>query len=156
MKFTAVVDAHMQYKLHKSSKTAASAQAVQQKRGNSSKSKTTSAPRLSLSEDEKKRRQKHKGKCFRCGSTAHMMPACSRPPNINCSTCKQPGHMASVCLRGGGATAAQADSQSVSADTHALPLEYHPPDPAGAYAAYSAAMAAVNQQHSLPTPQVPL
>ena len=59
--------------------------------------------RQPLSEEEKKRRTRFTGKCFRCGLGEHMQPNFPRPANISCNICKQSGHMSPACLHAAAA-----------------------------------------------------
>ena len=45
----------------------------------------------SLSEEEKRRHKIFKGKCFRCGPSDHMQPACKLPSSITCNVCNKSG-----------------------------------------------------------------
>ena len=80
----------------------------------------------SLSEEEKKRRKIFKGKCFRCGSTEHMQPACKLPSSITCNVCRQPGHISPVCSQSANARAIQQDSSSAGPANSYPAIQYLP------------------------------
>ena len=106
-----------------------------------------------------------KGKCLRCGATAHAAGAnCPYGPSgagLSCTTCKKKGHVAAVCLggirrenlsRGGGKalakmTAAQADEQLPPPYVEDEVQQVQEQDGQGAYAC---ALSGTN----LPTPRV--
>ena len=78
-------------------------------RTSTSQKKPSQRPKMS--EEEKRRRAKFKGKCFRCGATDHMVPQCKLSPNISCNSCKQSGHIATVCERSSTVRATVLDNQ---------------------------------------------
>ena len=103
----------------------------------------------SLSEEEKRRHTIFKGKCFRCGSTDHMQPACKLPSSITCNVCNKPGHISPVL---------QQDSSSAGpSQAHSFPALQYLPDGASAQPPSSYASAFAYALHSsLPTPELPL
>ena len=113
----------------------------------------------SLSEEEKRRRKIFKGKCFRCGSSDHMQPACKLPSSITCNVCNKPGHISLVCSQSAIARVIQQhDSPPTgSSQVHSYPALQYLPDGASASSApsYSSA-SAYALQSSLPTPELPL
>ena len=113
----------------------------------------------SLSEEEKRRRKVFKGKCFRCGSSDHMQPACKLPSSITCNVCNKPGHISPVCSQSANARAIQQDSSYAgpSSQVHSFPALQYLPDGASAQPAPSYASASAYALHSsLPTPELPL
>ena len=92
----------------------------------------------SLSEEEKRRRKTFKGKCFRCGSSEHMQPACKLPSTINCNVCNKPGHISPVCSQSANARAIQQQDSSSnpvsSSQVHSYPALQYLPDGASASA----------------------
>ena len=115
----------------------------------------TSSSSSSLSEEEKRRRKTFKGKCFRCGSSDHMQPACKLPSTITCNVCHKPGHISPVCSQSANARALQQDSSPAGpADqVHSYPALQYLPDGASAQPAPSYASASA---YALPTPELPL
>ena len=119
----------------------------------------TSSSSSSLSEEEKRRRKTFKGKCFRCGSSDHMQPACKLPSTITCNVCHKPGHISPVCSQSANARALQQDSSSAgpSDQVHSYPALQYLPDGASAQPAPSYASASAYALHSsLPMPELPL
>ena len=112
----------------------------------------------SLSEEEKCCRKIFKGKCFRCGSTDHMQPACKLPSSITCNVCNKPGHISPVCSQSANARALQQDSSSAGpSQAHSFPALQYLPDGASAQSPSSYASASAYALHSsLPTPELPL
>ena len=123
------------------------AAATQRKSGSGSSGSST---RPKMSDDEKKRRKLHKGKCFRCGSGEHMMPDCKFSPTVSCNSCKSQGHIAAVCLKSSPARASPTDSP---ADPAQLQLQYHP---SGSTASSFYTPSDGYAQYNQPTPQLPL
>ena len=135
-------------------------QQSRQQQGGSNSSNKQCQP---LSEEEKKRRSRFKGKCFRWGSAEHMQPNCPKPPNITCNICKQAGHMSPVCLRAAAARAVQEQSsQPTYTVTYPSPQPQqqqfaHQPNQQPLAVDYSDSVSAYSANlHNLPTPQAPL
>ena len=76
-----------------------------------------------MSDEEKRRCAKFKGKRFRCGAGDHMVPQCKLSPNITCNSCKQSGHIAAVCERTSTVRATTTDNPP---DLSQLQLQYSP------------------------------
>ena len=105
----------------------------------------------SLSEEEKRRRKIFKGKCFRCGSSDHMQPACKLPSTITCNVCNKPGHISPVCSQSANARAIQQqDSPSTgsTSQVHSFPALQYLPDGASASSAPSYSSASAYALHS--------
>ena len=140
--FDSIVEAHAQIEasdLHK--KQNAHANRVNQQK------KTPAGSKPKMSEDEKKRRRAIKGRCFRCGSKDHIMPQCKLSSSISCNTCKQSGHISSVCSQ------AAAAARTTDGAPDQLALSYCPDPSATAFYAPSSSMHA---QYNMPTPEMPL
>ena len=148
-KLTLVMKSYVQSKItarelnkHAVAVRAVSTQGGRQKQARSGK---VASPRQQLSEEEKKRRSRFKGRCFRCGSTDHMQPSCSWSSNITCNVCSQQGHMSSVCSKAAVCSVAQEDLAELSQQySQQLALDY------------DAAQVSAVCSSSRPTPQVPL
>jgi len=116
-------------------------------------------PRLQLSDAEKARRKSIKGRCFRCGGSDHMMPACRHPSSVVCNSCKQVGHMSAVCGKSAARTVSgqqggQAQPQQQPQQQSTLPaLEYCPEQSQSFYAGQAFG---TSSPYNLPTPAVPL
>ena len=128
---------------------------VQANRAFQKKPRETSQ-RPKLSEEEKRRRAKFKGKCFRCGATDHMVPQCKMPPNISCNSCKQSGHVAAVCERSSSARATTSDRSA--GDSPQLQLQYSPGPPVQQQPPASSFYIPQQgyQDYNQPTPELPL
>ena len=149
-KFTLIMKSYVQSKItarelnkHAVAVRAVSAQGKDKDKGKG-KNKST-PPRQQLSDEEKKRRSRFKGRCFRCGSTEHMQPNCGRPSNITCNVCSQQGHMSPVCSKSAVRSVVREDQTDLGQPyPQQLALDYNP-----------AQVSAVCSP-SRPTPQVPL
>ena len=120
---------------------AVSTQGGRQKQVRSGKA---ASPRQQLSDDEKKRRSRFKGRCFRCGSTDHMQPNWGRPSNITCNVCSQQGNMSSVCSKAAVRSVVHEDQAELGPQySQQLALDY------------DAAQVSAVCSSSRPTPQVP-
>ena len=78
-KLTLVMQSYVQSKItaRELNKHAVAVRAVSNQGGRPKQGKNkTTPPRQQLSEDEKKRRSRFKGRCFRCGSTEHIVTGC--------------------------------------------------------------------------------
>ena len=163
-KFTAIMKSYVQSKITR--REIASAAAISrnsQAPGKPGKQQSSypsqNKQRQQLSEEEKKRRTRFKGKCFCCGSADHMQPNCPKNAGITCNICKQSGHMSSVCLRAAAARVVQDQQPTYTVSyppsvqqlkqqlTHQQPLAVDYSDSVSAYTA---------QLHNMPTPQAPL
>ena len=148
-KLTLVMKSYVQSKItacelnkHAVAVRAVSSQGGRQKQARSSKA---ASPRQQLSDDEKKRRSRFKGRCFRCGSTDHMQPNCGRPSNITCNVCSQQGNMSSVCSKAAVRSVVHEDQAELGQQYYQqLALDY------------DAAQVSSVCSSSRPTPQVPL
>ena len=100
--FAVLIDAYMHSKATAGS-SAAAAGAVgrqQNKGGNKNKNNNNNTGnRPGLSENEKKRRSKMKGKCYRCGSPDHMANNSSVAKDIKCKRCNGTGHTQAAVSR---------------------------------------------------------
>ena len=115
--------------------------------------KKPSSQKPKMSDEEKKRRVKFKGRCFRCGSGDHMVPQCKLPSNITCNSCKQSGHVSAVCERASTVRATIADNL---ADPNQLQLQYLPGPPAHPAASSFYIPQQGYQDFNQPTPELPL
>lgn len=161
-KFTAIMKSYVQSKITR--REIASAAAISRnsqapaKPGKQQSSSNPQKPRQQLSEEEKKRRTRFKGKCFRCGSTEHLQPNCPKSVGITCNICKQQGHMSSVCLRAAAARAVQEQptyTVSYPPSVQSQPQLAHQQPLAVDYSD-SVSTAYTAQLHNIPTPQAPL
>ena len=115
-----------------------------------------SSQRPKMSEEEKRRRAKFKGKCFRCGASDHIVPQCKLSPNISCNSCKQSGHIAAVCERSSSVRATTLDHST--GDSNQLQLQYSPgplvqqQPPASSFYVPQQGY----QDYNQPTPELPL
>ena len=125
-------------------------EASEKQRNKSAHTNRTSAPqkkssqKTRMSDEEKRRRAKFKGKCFRCGAEDHMVPQCKLSPTITCNSCKQSGHIAAVCER---------TATDNPPDLSQLQLQYSPGPPA-ASSCYVPQQG--YQDFNQPTPELPL
>ena len=122
------------------------------KKGGVRNQRASSSP---LSEDEKKRRKIFKGKCYRCGSSDHMQPACKLSSSITCNVCNQSGHISPVCSQSANARLLQDSSSSAQPQPYPA-IQYVPDGATGSQQPNYSSASAYAVHSSLPTPELPL
>jgi hypothetical protein len=114
-RFNAIVDSYV----HGKTTTVPHAATRATKNSPPQSSSKKKSPRKVLSDSERSRRKQFKGRCFRCGDSRHMLPACPLKPEVKCKACGDLGHISTVCN-------SQARSAAADAQAGPLPLEYIP------------------------------
>ena len=115
--------------------------------------------RPKLTEDERKRRRFIKNKCYHCGSSDHLLPACKLSPSITCNTCKTQVHISPICLKAVARAVTHNGSNDHAQDLHQLALTYDPNQsaaPAQYYATANPVHAMYGSLHNMPTPELPI
>ena len=98
------------------------------------------------------------GRCFRCGKSDHMLPACNQPAHWTCGICGKKGHAKLACSKN-SANAAAANKQDGLLNQQMQSLSISHP-PASTYAPqpnqadYAGASAFTCQHPNQPTPTV--
>ena len=130
--FNTLIDAHMHIKATANAASSARINSQPNRgRGGNGRNNQSGQPgqqnRQPLTDAEKKRRQKMKGKCFRCANADHFANNCPLAKDIKCKRCNNTGHILAACTQPGAKANATSDQErEQERENPVLQLEYRP------------------------------